>query len=105
MPAAADSNEPVFFHADGTPRTLSEIYNRFAAKFSGAGSVAAGNSAPADAGFTQAFNPGGVSVSASPSGDDVTPTALGDSTRASLYEMMVLSQLSQLKTTPGTDKT
>lgn len=32
MPAAAASNRPVFYEADGSPRSLAEVYNRFAAK-------------------------------------------------------------------------
>lgn len=32
MPSAAASNRPVFYAADGTPRTLAEVYDRFSRK-------------------------------------------------------------------------
>lgn len=31
-PSAANANRPVFYNGDGSPRTLGEVYNRFAAK-------------------------------------------------------------------------
>ena len=58
LPQAADSNEPVFFHTDGSARSLGEIYNHFAAKF-GNGS---GGSAPVSA---PKFNTDAISASAS----------------------------------------
>lgn len=36
FPDAARSNRGVFFNADGSPRTLSQVYDRFAAKFENA---------------------------------------------------------------------
>ena len=106
MPAAADANEPVFYHGDGSPRSLSEIYNRFAAKFSDAGAAGGASqsaSLSADEGFIQPFT-SGTAASSSLDSSSVTPTALGDTSRASLYEMMVLSQLSHIQATDG-DKT
>src|SRR3546814_7000673 len=35
LPAAAQSNRPVFYAPDGTPRSLAEVYDRFAAKMGG----------------------------------------------------------------------
>ena len=41
LPTAASANSSVFYKADGTPRTLSEIYHNFAQKFSNAGTAVA----------------------------------------------------------------
>jgi hypothetical protein len=98
MPQAADANEPVFYHADGSPRSLAEVYNRFAAKFSNTATVVA-NASQSDAiqsstlGFAKFSGVSGSSLAGT-----VTPTALGESDRASLYEMLVLSQLSETET-------
>ncbi len=40
-PAAAASNRAVFYNADGSPRTLAEVYNRFAGKLGDAASTPA----------------------------------------------------------------
>ena len=38
-PAAAGANRPVFYNPDGSPRTLAEVYNRFAGKFGATAAV------------------------------------------------------------------
>ena len=122
MPAAADANEPVFYHADGSARSLGEVYNRFAARFGG-GTVTGGGAvspattttpAPASsyAAAASAYGLGAMggfaSRMATAAGAPSVPTASADVTagatamgagasaadRASLYEMLVLSQLS-----------
>ena len=47
FPAAARANRSVFYTASGQPRTLADIYSRFADKL-GQGAVAAGSSTPSD---------------------------------------------------------
>lgn len=49
FPAAARANRGVFFAADGQPRTLSEIYSRFAAKLDNGASSGAGTASLATA--------------------------------------------------------
>jgi hypothetical protein len=92
MPEAADANEPVFFHADGSARSLGEVYARFAARFSG-------NTAVVDTGSASAPNTisGALPLSSysTANSGSVWPTAMGDPSRASLYEMLVLSQISK----------
>jgi hypothetical protein len=53
FPAAARANRGVFYAPDGTPRTLQQIYDRFAAKLGGAAAV--GGAAPAADYATQAL--------------------------------------------------
>ena len=40
LPAAAKANRSVFFERDGSPRTVAEVYRRFAAKIEGLAAVA-----------------------------------------------------------------
>ncbi len=93
VPAAADANEPVFYHADGSARSLGEVYNRFAARFGGASAnvsqtaAASASAAYASAGNFSSFAP---STGASSAMDAADEWGQG---RASIYEMMMLSQL------------
>jgi Transglycosylase SLT domain len=41
LPAAAAANRSVFFERDGSPRSVAEVYRRFAAKIEGSAAVAA----------------------------------------------------------------
>lgn len=61
FPAAARANRNVFFNGDGSARTLSDIYNRFATKL---GNAAAGSMATATPAVyaTQALDMGGATV-------------------------------------------
>lgn len=42
LPAAARANRPIFYHRDGSPRSFSEIRERFAAKLGGEGGTLPG---------------------------------------------------------------
>jgi hypothetical protein len=111
LPEAADANEAVFYHADGSARSLGEIYNRFAAKFSGGhmpapvSAASYATAASAYAGYTSpAFaNPALASAPASPRAvsSDANDTAIGNEGRASLYEMLLLNQLSDIERLSG----
>lgn len=102
LPEAADANEAVFYRADGSARSLSEIYNRFAAKFGG-GTVPM--SAPSQ---SYAYAAGAYSGTTAPSfaavpatasrvgPTDIDTTQIGNEGRASLYEMLLLSQMSDM---------
>jgi hypothetical protein len=103
LPQAADSNEPVFFHNDGTPKTLSEIYNHFAAKFTGSAPVvstavasASATASSAYASATKFLDTIGGAQSAAPSLDAVEAFGSG---KTSLYEMLLFSQLGDLRPT------
>ncbi len=97
LPQAADANEPVFYHADGSPRSLSEVYSRFAAKFGGSAPVVSTSAASpftatgAYAAFAGSSLPS-VAAGSLPSGSLDASEQWG-AQRASLYEMMLLSQI------------
>jgi hypothetical protein len=101
MPQAADSNEPVFYHADGTPRSLSEVYQRFAAHFNG-GSTTATASYPLSGAFA-ALGSGGSNVAVQSIAGEDTASDMAVPGRASLYEMLVLSQLSETEISAARD--
>ncbi|WP_242096651.1 lytic transglycosylase domain-containing protein [Sphingomonas sp. CROZ-RG-20F-R02-07] len=62
FPAAAAANRSVFYGSDGTPRSLSQIYARFAAKLDGSTADAAATAA-ANTGFAaQALDMNGATV-------------------------------------------
>jgi hypothetical protein len=106
MPQAADANEGVFYKADGTARSLTDVYNRFAARFTGstgavaspaASSPTAASASPAMPSPVTNFSPTGIAADLAT--DSGTSSAFGNTSRASLYEMLLLSQLSKLDKT------
>ena len=114
LPQAADANEPVFYHADGTPRSLGEVYQRFAAKFSGTAN--GGSSTDAQTIATQYSAYAGSAMSSSIFGSSALSTSAtgtsgtldaaeqwGNAGRASLYEMMLLSQIGMISPTGASD--
>jgi hypothetical protein len=103
MPQAADANDAVFYKADGTARSLAEVYNRFAAKFTGStGAIAASTTAASSASASPTIpspltsNFSTVGIAADLATDSGTSSAFGNTSRASLYEMLLLSQLSKM---------
>ncbi|RYE03092.1 MAG: lytic transglycosylase domain-containing protein [Sphingomonadales bacterium] len=58
FPAAARANRNIFYGANGQPRTLSDIYSRFAGKLD-SGAAAGGATHSASGGFAQANDPFG----------------------------------------------
>ena len=54
FPAAAAANRNVFYGSDGSPRSLSDIYNRFADKLGNAGASATGSAGAAGVGYRYA---------------------------------------------------
>ena len=96
MPQAADANEGVFYKADGTARSLSEVYNRFANKFSDNNTTVSGSSPAVSTPATASTSLASVYTSPSLTSPALSETAFGNSSRASLYEMLLLSQLSKI---------
>jgi hypothetical protein len=101
MPQAADANEAVFYRPDGTARSLTEVYSRFSSKFGGTGSaVAATTPASQTTIGTASFTPtpAFTTAPADLANSGQAESAFGSATRASLYEMLLLSQLSKMDT-------
>ena len=62
FPAAARANRNVFFERDGSARSLSEVYERFAGKLGDGAAAAAGKSLPAMQFAAQALDMDGATV-------------------------------------------
>ncbi|RYY27304.1 MAG: lytic transglycosylase domain-containing protein [Sphingomonadales bacterium] len=57
FPAAARANRNIFYASNGQPRTLSDIYSRFAGKLDSGAQAAGGATGSASGGFAQANDP------------------------------------------------
>ncbi len=103
LPDAAAANESVFYNADGTPRSVSQIYDHFAQKFDHAPTtlVADANGASQNAGQIAAQRYAMASATSAPVSGNYVPSMMNSfkADGSSLFATMMLAQMHMGDTT------